>query len=104
MINKHAVLRNITLRGYFVSKQFLKKNKRQSLIYLRSPKHFNIGKQKVFSFNNKFFFSYNFNKSIFYPYILNNKSFNYFYYLKNYATNLNFKVSSFKISTTTTIL
>ena len=40
------------IRGIYFSKKLLKKHKKHTLVYLRSPKHFNIGKHKLHSFNN----------------------------------------------------
>lgn len=42
----------IKTRGYTLSKKFSKKTKKQTLVFLRAPKHFNIGKHKVLSFKN----------------------------------------------------
>lgn len=47
-------MKTLVIRGTFLSKRFLKSNKKNTLVYLRSPKHFNIGKHKVFSFKNNF--------------------------------------------------
>lgn len=51
-INKFSVIDKIVLRGNYLTKKILKKNSKQTLIFLRSPKHFNIGKHKVSSFLN----------------------------------------------------
>jgi hypothetical protein len=53
-INFSGTLKTLVIRGTFLSKKFLKTNKKSTLVYLRSPKHFNIGKHKVFSFKNSF--------------------------------------------------
>ena len=43
---------NCCIKSNFV--EYNKKNSKSTLVYLRSPKHFNIGKHKIFSFKNKF--------------------------------------------------
>ena len=73
------------------------------MVYLRSPKHFNIGKQKIFSFNNKFVYSFNIHKRVYQKFILNNNTFNYLFFLKNKNFHLNFKIASSKISVQTSI-
>jgi len=54
LINNKSIIVNLISRGIFLSKKFNKKNHKSSLVYLRAPKHFNIGKHKIFSFKNKF--------------------------------------------------
>lgn len=51
-INKKIRLDYFNIRGLFFSKKLIQKHKKHTLVYLRSPKHFNIGKHKIFSFNN----------------------------------------------------
>lgn len=58
LINKGGTLKNLCLRGVYLSKKFSKTQNKQTLIYLRAPKHFNIGKQEVLSFRNKFSYYY----------------------------------------------
>ena len=53
-INNSSKLESITIRYNLLSKKYFKKSKKSTLVYLRSPKHFNIGKHKVFSFKNFF--------------------------------------------------
>jgi len=53
-VNNLSKLENITIRYNLLSKKYFKKSKKSTLVYLRSPKHFNIGKHKVFSFKNFF--------------------------------------------------
>ena len=47
-----SIVNNLKTRGYILSKKFSKLNKKQTLDFLRAPKHFNIGKHKVLSFKN----------------------------------------------------
>ena len=63
-INKTSILKQITLRGNYLTKKILKKNTKQTLIFLRAPKHFNIGKHKVSSFVNFYKYLYTFNYQI----------------------------------------
>jgi hypothetical protein len=51
-LNKFVIFKNICIRSNYLSRKFFKKNCKSTLVYLRSPKHFNIGKFKIFSFNN----------------------------------------------------
>jgi hypothetical protein len=60
-INKTSILSKFILRGNYLTKKVLKKTSKQTLIFLRAPKHFNIGKRKVSSFVNYKKFIYNFN-------------------------------------------
>lgn len=98
LVSNNSSLECIVLRGYFVSKKNLKKNNYQCLVYLRSPKHFNIGKQKVFSFNSKFCYKFKIKKKIHYNKTITNPEFNYPIFLKNFKSNINFKHTSTKIS------
>ncbi len=52
-INKIANLNFFKFRGFLLTKKIKSKTKKQTLIFLRAPKHFNIGKRKVFSLKNK---------------------------------------------------
>lgn len=63
-INKKSILTKLILRGNYLTKKFFKKNSKQTLIFLRAPKHFNIGKHKISSFVNSHNYEYNFNYSI----------------------------------------
>lgn len=51
-IKKISYLNTIALRGHYLTKKILPKTSKQTMIFLRSPKHFNIGKHKVHSFLN----------------------------------------------------
>lgn len=103
LISNNSKLEYIALRGYFISKKNLKKNNYQCLVYLRSPKHFNIGKQKVFSFNSKFFYKFTVQKKIYYNKTITNNEFNYPIFLKNFKPNVNFKHTSTKVTVTSHI-
>lgn len=91
------------IRGIYFSKKFIKKHKKHSLVYLRSPKHFNIGKHKVFSFNNTN--SQKISLKLILPtvFMLKNNIFffkilEYFYYFK-----LLFRFNSFRVNVKTKI-
>lgn len=49
---KNSKLTLITLRGHYLTKKILPKTSKQTMVFLRAPKHFNIGKHKVHSFVN----------------------------------------------------
>lgn len=51
-IKKNSQLTLITLRGHYLTKKIIPKISKQTMVFLRSPKHFNIGKHKVHSFLN----------------------------------------------------
>lgn len=51
-INKIISIKKFSLKGNYLTKKIFKKNTKQTLIFLRSPKHFNIGKHKISSFVN----------------------------------------------------
>lgn len=74
-INKTSILNKLVLRGNYLTKKIFKKNSKQTLIFLRAPKHFNIGKHKVSSFVNYHKYEYNFDYQLPTEQILNNKTF-----------------------------
>lgn len=51
-IKKTSLLTLITLRGHYLTKKIFPKISKQTMVFLRAPKHFNIGKHKVHSFVN----------------------------------------------------
>ena len=74
-LNKNTNMTKLILRGNYLTKKFFKKNSKQTLIFLRAPKHFNIGKHKVSSFVNFKSYLYNVNYSLFISQFLLNKNF-----------------------------
>jgi len=102
LLNKTAILTNYNIRGVYLTKNKIKW-KKQILIYLRSPKHFNIGKHKILSF-----------KTIKTYYYLLNYSINYkFFYKKNnlykiynifHKLNILYRINSVRITIKTKIL
>ena len=64
-INVESIIKKLVNRGIYLSKKFNKKTHKSTLIYLRSPKHFNIGKHKIFSFKNKYLNQLDLNHKIF---------------------------------------
>jgi len=96
-INKKNILKTIILRGHYLTKKMSKKNSKQTLIFLRAPKHFNIGKHKISSFVNFKKYVYNFN------YIASTIGFNknkfFFYNLFNIFHNmhLHYSLTSIKV-------
>jgi hypothetical protein len=104
LIKQKSIVKTFFIRGVFLSKKFTKNNKRQVLVYLRSPKHFNIGKQKIFSFKNQTNFTQN--NLIFIPYFFILKSHNFFFLLikKLFKFNPLYRINSLRISIKTNIL
>jgi len=51
-LKKNSQLTLISLRGHYLTKKIIPKISKQTMVFLRSPKHFNIGKHKVHSFLN----------------------------------------------------
>ena len=52
-INKNININQIFIRGYNLTKKLNKYQSKHSLVFLRAPKHFNIGKHKVLSYKNQ---------------------------------------------------
>lgn len=100
LYSKKSVLLNLVFRGVILSKT--KKNKKQTLIFLRSPKHFNVGKRKVISFNNKAVYTYNIKLPIFTNNLKNNT---FFLILMGSVVSYNtlFRINSLKITTISSI-
>lgn len=98
-INKTSILTNLTLRGNFLTKKFFKKNSKQTLIFLRAPKHFNIGKHKVSSFKNFYKYNYSFNYKIPTEQFLNNKLLFLKFFSLFHKIHLLYTLNSIKVST-----
>ena len=71
---------------------------RQSLVFLRAPKHFNIGKHKVFSFKNFYKKFYNLNLFFYLFFYLNNNKLLYNIITEFHKFHLLYKISSMKIT------
>jgi hypothetical protein len=101
LYSKKSILINLIFRGVYLSR--IKNNKKQTLIFLRSPKHFNVGKRKVISFNNKKAEVYSLNlqtstDSLNHPLFYSNLL------LKTLLFNNRFRVNSTKVTLKTKIL
>lgn len=102
-INTNNYLNSIILRGNNLTRlNNNKKNSKKTLIILRSPKHFNIGKHKIFSFNNHKSYKIQINAPI-NNYFLNNNYTTFFNTQNNYNINYNFKINSVRLNYTTKI-
>lgn len=99
LLKNKGIINKITIRGLFLSKKFLKTNKKQTLIYLRSPKHFNIGKQKVLSFNNKFNYKFSLNTPVLLDFFLKNQQHIIKLILPFFKFNVLFRINSSLITT-----
>lgn len=93
----------LNIRGIYFSKKLTKKHKKNTLVYLRSPKHFNIGKHKVFSFNNINTLLINLKLKIPLLFVLKNTLFFYKILQQIYRYKLLFRFNSIRINTTTKI-
>jgi len=102
-INKVGLLKEIFIRGTFLSRKFLKKNKKNTLVYLRSPKHFNIGKFKIYSHKTNFVKSTLLNVKI--PIIILKKYPLYFFQILGKLEKLNFlkRINSLKVVVESTV-
>lgn len=98
-LNKTTILTNLILRGNFLTKKFFKKNSKQTLIFLRAPKHFNIGKHKISSFKNFHKYNYNFDYKLPTEQFLYNNSLFLKFFPLFHKIHLLYSLNSFKIST-----
>ena len=89
----------LILRGNYLTKKFFKKNSKQTLIFLRAPKHFNIGKHKVSSFVNFKSYLYNVNYSLFISQFLLNKNFFFSILTIFHKLNVLYVTNSIKVKT-----
>ena len=102
-LKNNSELKIITIRGYNLTKKLNKKQSRGSLVFLRPPKHFNIGKRKIHSFRNYQKFFYYIKLSLPTSFILKNP-YRVFYILKEiHKFHLLYNISSIKISLKTKI-
>lgn len=102
-LNKTGIIGEYTLRGVYLTKKQTKKWKKQTVIFLRSPKHFNIGKHKILSFNTgknyKYFLNYKIN---FLTLIKKNNLYNI--YSVFHKMNILYRINSIKIDVNTKII
>lgn len=97
-LNKISILQKFVLRGNYLTKKMFKKNSKQTLIFLRAPKHFNIGKHKISSFVNYHKHEYFFNYLLPTKQYLNNKSFFLKLFTLFHKINFLYIVNSVKIT------
>lgn len=98
-LNKNTNMTKLILRGNYLTKKFFKKNSKQTLIFLRAPKHFNIGKHKVSSFVNFKSYLYNVNYSLFISQFLLNKNFFFSILTLFHKLNVLYVINSIKVKT-----
>jgi hypothetical protein len=97
-LNKITTLTKLCLRGYNLTKKLNKNQTKHSLVFLRAPKHFNIGKHKVLSFKNFYKHTYGLSLStnilifVKYPYFFYNIILNF------HKFHLLYKINSIKIT------
>jgi hypothetical protein len=99
-LNKNTNLTNVILRGNYLTKKVLKNNHKQTLIFLRAPKHFNIGKHKVSSFVNFYKYSYNLKVKLSTKQFLINKNFFFNFFNIFHKIHFLYIINSVKIKTT----
>lgn len=95
-LKKKSLLTNITLRGIFLSKKYNKIQKKQIMVFLRAPKHFNIGKHKIKSFNNKHNITYNTHIFLLINFFTKNSSLMYKLFTNTHKFNNLYKINSIK--------
>jgi hypothetical protein len=97
-IKNSSILDNIYLRGYNLTKKLNKNQKKGSLVFLRAPKHFNIGKRKIYSFKNYSSFLYKLKIKFPLKSFLNNPSTFIFMLSEFHKFHLLYKLSSIKVT------
>lgn len=103
LLNRVSFLTTIYIRGIYLTKTKTKTNKKQTLIFLRSPKHFNIGKRKVISFNNKHNIKINLN--MFIPTRSSKLNFYYFSLISSlFKFDTTYRINSLRIKTKSAII
>ncbi len=98
-LSQKATVYQFYIRGIFFSKKFLKKKNKQTLIFLRSPKHFNIGKRKVLAFNNNYNYNLNINLHINLLRFFKNKLLMYYLLISFFKLNLLYRINSIRFKT-----
>lgn len=102
-INKTSSLTYIMLRGNYLTKKVFKKISKQTLIFLRAPKHFNIGKHKVSSFLNFKTHLYKVNFKLPTTSFIKNKFLFYYLFSTFHKININYAITSIKLNIKTKI-
>lgn len=102
-INKICSLNYIRLRGHYLTKKVFKKISKQTLIFLRAPKHFNIGKHKVSSFVNFKTHNYKVNFKLPTTNFIKNKFLFYYLFSTFHKINIHYSITSIKLNIKTKI-
>lgn len=97
------MLKKLVLRGNYLTKKLFKKNSKQTLIFLRAPKHFNIGKHKISSFVNFYKYVYNCNYNIPSNQILTNSVFVFSLFHLFHKLHFLYVINSIRLTTTVKI-
>ena len=91
LINKYGSLQNIVLKHVIQTKHTSLRKRKQSVVFVRAPKHFNIGKHKIHALKTTYF------RAVFTKKLLNsslifnpNLLFNFIsnLYISNYLINI----------------
>ena len=102
-IKKNSLLSLITLRGHYLTKKIVPKTSKQTLVFLRAPKHFNIGKHKVHSFLNFKKILYQVNYKVPSLHFVQNKLTFFKLFNSFHKYNLLYSLASVKLNITQTI-
>lgn len=105
-INKSTTIYDYVARGVFTSNKAnlaVKKNKKQTVIFLRSPKHFNIGKHKIFFFNNFYKKQIIDKRPLPLKPLLLNKCYIFNLFVRKFNFSFSYKFTSIRIKTKTKI-
>lgn len=105
-LNKSTTICNYVTRGIFTSNKAnmaAKKNKKQTVIFLRSPKHFNIGKHKIFFFNNFYKIKVIENRPLPIRPLISNKCYIFNLFIRKFNFSFFYKFTSIRVKTKTKI-
>lgn len=97
-ISKNGCLKQLYIRGYNLTKKLNKNQTKHSLVFLRAPKHFNIGKHKVLSFKNYYTHSYYTNIKIPVLFFMKNPQQLYNFIIEFHKFHLLYKIASIKVT------
>lgn len=97
-INKINNLYKLCIRGNNLTKKLNKNTTKQTLVFLRAPKHFNIGKRRVLSFKNFHKFFYNLNLVLHTRIFLKNEQYLFNILNEFHKFHILYRINSIKIS------
>jgi len=95
---KFSDIHKIYIRGNNLTKKLNKNNSKQTMVFLRSPKHFNIGKHKILSFLNHLNYVYNIKLTLHIDIINKHPTFLYNTIVEYHKFHLLHKISSIRVT------